>query len=283
MNKKPLLINFSGGRTSAYMTMKLMNDEAILHEFEPHIVFANTGLEHHNTLEFVRDCAEYFRWNVIWLEAAVQAEKGQGTQYKIVDYFTASRHGEPFRAVVQKYGLPNIKFRHCTRELKQAPIFAYCREQFGTVNVDAAIGIRADETRRVSQSQNPKQRVMYPLIDRYPTDKQDVLDFWADMPFDLELPEHLGNCVPCFQKSDKKLLKALQDCPDCFDLIEQMEQKFGTKSDGQIVHFFRQNRDVAHFRAMLNEIGRLPENPNFFVGSACGESCEFLNLEYKDD
>lgn len=274
--KKPLLISFSGGRTSAYMTHRLLNDEAILREFEPHIVFANTGLEHANTLEFVHNCEKHFGWRVVWLEAVVQPEKGLGTRHKVVDYFTAARQGEPFRDVVAKYTMPNVKFRHCTRELKQAPIFSYCRERFRTVSVDTAIGIRADEMRRISQAKNHKQRVMYPLIERYPTDKQDVLDFWADMPFDLGLPEYLGNCVPCFQKSDKKLLKALQDEPHYFDLIEQIERDFGIKSDGQVVHFFRGNRDVSHLRALLSEMGRLPENLSLFDGGACGESCEFL-------
>ncbi|ULJ65918.1 phosphoadenosine phosphosulfate reductase family protein [Wielerella bovis] len=274
--KKPLLISFSGGRTSAYMTHKLMSDDEILREFQPHIVFANTGLEHPKTLNFINQCEKHFGWDVVWLEAVVQPEKGKGTQHKIVNYSSASRCGEPFFDVVAKYTMPNVKFRHCTRELKQAPIFSYCRERFGAVNIDVAIGIRTDETRRVSQARNNKQRVMYPLIDRYPTDKQDVLDFWADMPFDLGLPEYLGNCVPCFQKSDKKLLKALQDCPDYFDLIEQMEQEFGIKSDGQIVHFFRGNRDVAHLRALFDEIGSLPKSLNLFDGGACGESCEFL-------
>lgn len=280
MKKKPLLISFSGGRTSAYMTYRLMNDERILCEFEPSIVFANTGLEHSKTLDFVHHCEAHFGWNVVWVEAVVQPEKGQGTRHKIVNYGLAGRCGEPFREVVAKYTMPNVKFRHCTRELKQAPIFSYCREKFGTVNVDVAIGIRVDEARRVSQAKNSKQRVMYPLIDLYPTTKQDVLDFWADMPFDLQIPEYLGNCVPCFQKSDKKLLKALQDEPDYFDLIEQMAQKFGTKSNGQIVHFFRKNRDVAHFRALLDEMGRLPENLSLFDDGVCSESCEFLSTQF---
>lgn len=280
MKKKPLLISFSGGRTSAYMTYRLMNDERILCEFEPCIVFANTGLEHNKTLDFVYDCETHFGWDVMWLEAVVQPEKGMGTRHKVVDYFSASRHGKPFRDVVAKYTMPNVKFRHCTRELKQAPIFSWCRERFGMVSVDTAIGIRADEMRRVSQAKSNKQRVMYPLIDLYPATKQDVLDFWADMPFDLQIPEYLGNCVPCFQKSDRKLLKALQEAHDYFDLIEQIEQEFGIKSNGQIVHFFRKNRDVAYFRALLGEMGGLPENLSLFDEGVCSESCEFLATQF---
>lgn len=277
---KPLLISFSGGQTSAYMTYCLMNDEAILHEYEPYIVFANTGLEHKKTIDFIHQCEKYFNWNVIWLEAVVQHEKGKGTRHRIVNYETAARNGEPFRDVVAKYSLPNVKFRHCTRELKQSVIFSYCREMFGMVNVDTAIGIRADETRRIVKSS--KQKIMYPLIDLYPVDKQDVLDFWAGMPFQLGLPEYLGNCVSCFQKSDKKLLKALQECPEYFDFIEKMERDFRCNSKGQVVHFFRKNRDVAHFRALLNEIGALPENLSLFDDdSVCSESCEFLPFSAK--
>jgi len=54
MVKKNLLISFSGGKTSAYMTHYILNN--LMDQYNPVVVFANTGREHEETLEFVRDC-----------------------------------------------------------------------------------------------------------------------------------------------------------------------------------------------------------------------------------
>lgn len=60
---KPLLISFSGGRTSAYMTKLIMDKQIkLLNDFKPFVVFANTGCEHPKTLEFVQKCDEVFNW-----------------------------------------------------------------------------------------------------------------------------------------------------------------------------------------------------------------------------
>lgn len=42
-------------------------------------------------------------------------------------------------------------------------------------------------------------------------EKQDVLDFWKLQPFDLEIDEHLGNCVFCIKKSVNKVALAMRD------------------------------------------------------------------------
>lgn len=39
--------------------------------------------------------------------------------------------------------------------------------------------------------------------------KDGVLRFWSDMPFDLDLPEHMGNCTGCFLKDERDLATAL--------------------------------------------------------------------------
>lgn len=273
-NKKPLIISFSGGRTSAYMTFEIMSDVELLSQYEPFIVFANTGLEHEKTLEFIHNCEINFGWRVIWLEAVVQPEKGKGTRHKIVNFETAARNGEPFRAMVEKYTLPNVSNRHCTRETKLRVIESWSREWFGTTKIDTAVGIRIDEQRRVSGSQDRK--IIYPLIDRYFATKDDVLEFWATMPFDLEIPDYLGNCVPCFHKSDTKLLKALQDEPRYFAIVEQIAKDYPLGSHSKPAHFYRYNRDVSHIRALLGEVGGVPPQIGLDFGG-CSESCEFLS------
>ncbi|WP_333609614.1 hypothetical protein [Arsukibacterium sp.] len=45
-------------------------------------------------------------------------------------------------------------------------------------------------------------------------EKDDIFDFWSGMPFDLEMQEHLGNCVFCIKKSVNKLALAARDEPE---------------------------------------------------------------------
>ena len=52
--KETLFVSFSGGRTSAYMCWWLLNNKADVYDFI--FIFANTGLEHENTLKFVNQC-----------------------------------------------------------------------------------------------------------------------------------------------------------------------------------------------------------------------------------
>lgn len=53
--RTPLFISYSGGRTSAYMVDKLLENYSDQYWFI--ILFANTGQEHDKTLEFVRNWA----------------------------------------------------------------------------------------------------------------------------------------------------------------------------------------------------------------------------------
>src|SRR6478736_1396061 len=97
--------SFSGGRTSAFMTIKgleLKNDENTV------VIFANTGKENEATLKFVNECDLYIQRNfgksIVWLEYNPNPE----LWFNIVDFETASRNGEPFSALIakRKY-LPN--------------------------------------------------------------------------------------------------------------------------------------------------------------------------------
>ena len=111
-----ILISFSGGRTSAFMAT-LINELPRYKDWNKLFLFANTGKELPETLDFVNRCDKEFNLGVIWLEAVVNEGKGEGTDYKVVTYETAARDGEPFEAVIKKYGLPSKLWRHCTREM----------------------------------------------------------------------------------------------------------------------------------------------------------------------
>lgn len=62
-----LLVETSGGRSSEFMAKTLMDSYS--HKYEQVRVFANTGFENEATLEFVRDCDNYFGFKTVWVEA----------------------------------------------------------------------------------------------------------------------------------------------------------------------------------------------------------------------
>lgn len=281
--KEKLLISFSGGRTSGYMTKMLLDNYSHIYEFI--VVFANTGMEHSKTLEFVNNCDKYFGFNTVWVEADVMHEKNKGTKHKIVTYETCSRNGEPFEEVIKKYGIPNVKYPHCTRELKLSPIYSYMKSiSCQPTECKTAIGIRNDEVRRVSKTAEIRN-IVYPLIDMFPTDKQDVLDWWEDQEFDLGLDEWNGNCKLCYKKSTNKLFKQLDEHPEFIAWHKKMEELYGgngfKKDEDYRRVFFRKNISASQLEQLHKEDRSSPtyskrEIQDFYADGGCSESCEFI-------
>lgn len=271
-------ISFSGGRTSGFMTKWLLDNRSDEYDFI--ITFANTGLEDERTLDFVNNCDKYFNFNTVWLEADVQHGERKGTKFKIVDYQSASRNGEPFEEVIKKYGIPNPSFLHCTRELKLAPMNSYLSSLgINVKNIPTAIGIRMDETRRVRKDAE-NVNIIYPLVDMIPTDKQDVLDWWSEQEFDLGIEEWDGNCRGCFKKSFKKIFKQLDGDSSVLDFHKDMELRYSTngtnREEGYKRVFFRGHVSANKLYDMWQENkgdpSRVFSNPD--ENSGCSESCE---------
>ena len=118
--------------------------------------FANTGKEMPQTLDFVHECG--VRWNVpiTWLEYDPAGEKQR--KFRIVDRATASQNGEPFEALVkERRYLPNPVTRFCTTTLKIRVMRDYARS-IGWEHWTNAIGLRADEARRVAKIKDQRER-----------------------------------------------------------------------------------------------------------------------------
>ena len=153
--KQKLLIEFSGGRSSGFMTRMLTT--LYKDKYDIVVCFANTGQENEQTLEFVHKCDKEFGFKTVWLEA-VFGERLQPTTFKIVNFETACRNADLFENMCAKYGLPNVNYKHCTRELKLHPIHAYVKSLgWKKGEYKTAIGIRADEPRRYKKEINNKQ------------------------------------------------------------------------------------------------------------------------------
>lgn len=273
---KPLLqISFSGGRTSAYMTKMLIDLFSDQYEFI--VTYANTGLEDERTLNFIHNCDKYFGFNTVWLEADINPIKRKGTKHKIVTYEIATRKNDLFETMIKKYGIPNKVYPHCTRELKLKPMKSYIRSLgINPKSIPTALGIRIDEERRVSK-EHEAENIIYPLIDLFPADKQDVLDFWANQPFDLGIDEWDGNCRGCFKKSFKKIFKQLDSNRSAIDFHIEMEHLYpqvGNKEGYPDRVFFRGNTSGLRLMEMYVE-DRNSDNPNYKVeDGGCSESCE---------
>lgn len=224
-NKKKLLVSFSGGETSAFMAIWLW-----LHkrdEYDMIFVFANTGLENEETLQFIHKFALHFGIPIIWIEAIVYHNERKSNGFKIVDFQTASRNGEPFEEIIKKHGIPNKAMPHCTRELKLAPIRAYAK-CIGFEDCYTAIGIRIDEIDRMNSKWKEK-RLVYPLIETsmQPMTKPKINFWWAQQPFRLELKGYQGNCVTCWKKSDHKLYTIAKENERHFLFMHKMEARYG--------------------------------------------------------
>ena len=284
MSKKKLIVAVSGGRTSMYMAIKLR--EQCSHVYDMVFIFANTGVEHEDTLRFLNDAERELGLPLVWVETVVHQEKGKGSTHRVVNYETASRLGEPYEAVIAKYGIPNIAWLVCTRELKLRPIDSYQRFLgWPKQDCERAIGIRIDENRRVSKSATA-DKIIYPLIDMFPSDKEDVLDYMAQFYWDLRIPEWLGNCVFCYKKSASKLKKAHLDCPEHFEFPNRMEQLYGRSGTYQQTHpnelpstFFRGKLSTKNLIERFAIEGSTDSPLAHLEDGGCSESCEMYPTE----
>lgn len=279
MSKKLMKISFSGGRTSGYMTKQLLDNYSDEYDFL--VTFANTGLEHPKTLEFVNNCDKWFGFNTVWLETQVAYGERKSSGHKIVTFDTAARDGSPFEDYIKKYGIPNVAFPSCTRELKVNPMQSYLKSLgINHKTIPTAIGIRVDESRRVSK-QAECNNIVYPLIDWFPTDKIDVLNWWEDQAFDLGIDEFEGNCQGCFKKSFKKQFMQIERDASVFDFHRRMEALYTEvgPQDGNRV-FFRGNRSTEMLFKLKQESGLLGGTQiDETVDGGCSESCEVYEME----
>ena len=251
MAKKTLFVSFSGGRTSGYMCHWLLENKS--DEYDLIFVFANTGLEHEKTLEFVDRCDKEFGLNVVWVEAVVNPEKGKGIRHKVVDYETAARKGEPFEAFVKKYGISNQAYNQCSERLKTYPMESYRRSLGFKGNHQTAIGIRSDEPKRISPNAK-KLGLIYPLCTMTQATLAEVRHWWKDQSFDLDLPTHYGNCVTCWKKSDRKLMTIAKHEPYYFGFMDRMEKNYCWAGAGDKKRvFFRRNRTARDILAASKE------------------------------
>lgn len=267
-----MLVSFSGGETSGYMAQWLKKNKT--DEFDMVFVFANTGEENEETLEFIDRCDKEFNLNVVWVEALVKHNERLGTRHKIVDFKTAARKGEPFEEVIKKYGIPNQSFPHCNRELKLAPIHSYIKNELKWKKYYTSIGIRYDEIDRMVADRS-KYNILYPLIEDIKMTKIKINFWWNNQKFRLNLKGYQGNCKTCWKKSKKNLTKIAIDNPEHFDFFKEMEIKYSLvtplKRDEVVdeegnkkpMNFFRGNKSVENIFELTKNFNKVVKDSSF--------------------
>lgn len=287
--KEKLLISFSGGRTSAYMLWYMLFEWKKKHLYEIVVVFANTGKEAEGTLQFVKKCEEQWGVDIIWVEATHKKENGDAyskrgwqVKHKIVTFETASRNGESFEEMCSLLGIPSTNAPFCSDQLKRKPIESYLKSiGWKPSSFYKAIGIRNDEIDRVNAKYKEK-KILYVLVTDNPKASLEIMAWWSENNFDLDIHPDDGNCGNCWKKDLLRLCRNARRDENSYDWWRDVSLKHGSeaKRPGQLslkppYNFYRGNLSpddiIAISKYPDNEINKIAKTWKL---DGCSESCE---------
>lgn len=269
------IVSFSGGRASAYL-VHLMEQKRINDNWNVHYVFMDTGAEHYKTYDFIRECVEHFNIDLVCIKPVIHEQLGTGTTYKEVSINEIGYDLSMWNDMTNKYGNPyNPLGGFCTDRLKTTIYKKYIK-QFDTPVT--WLGMRIDEPRRLKG----KKGIKY-LAEISAMDKTDIIGWWRQQPFDLEIEEHLGNCVFCIKKGVNKIALAIKDEPemaqDWAEMVKDSRVMGWNDAGSPITAMYRGKLDINGIAELYKDVNRddlhmtLKHAKKFEAGS-CSESCE---------
>lgn len=265
---------FSGGRTSGYM-LWLMKEKYPDFNNRFIVCFCNTGKERNETLEFVHEVEIKFGVKIVWIEydrilaknitpgifptelrnknlIKASANNEETHWFRIVDFKSASRKGEPFDKLLSwTSSLPNVVSRSCSAQLKIRSVMRYLFS-IGIKRYAPYIGIRKDEQVRSIQILaycNKFEYPVFPLCELNKT-KNDIDKFWSEQTFNLMLENYEGNCDLCFLKAKWKRIKLIRDNPGMVNWWKAWEFKKRECGTGGT---FRLNESYSKLEEIANE------------------------------
>jgi len=283
------VISFSGGRTSAYLVHLFKSDP------NAHFVFMDTGAEHPATYQFVKDIVKHWKINLVCLRTVVDPKKGKGCGYKVIQLDDLKQDLQPWKDMLKKYGSPYYNTPFCTARMKTEPFEKYCAETFGK-NFERWIGIRFDEPNRLpievlekldlpihNDAKHQKEGFRY-LAEICEFEKDAVLDWWEQQPFDLAITEHLGNCVFCIKKGLNKVALAAKDEPEMAVKWIGVTEGLDVRSEGRKYNHHRMYRKRLHMSDVIeaykdrdrDEMYKALRSSKRYESGSCSESCEAL-------
>ena len=277
------VVSFSGGRTSAYLVISAIE---LFGVENVDVVSMDTGAEHPMTYEFIRQfhayITEVYGLEITYLRTNFDSPLGQGNSYHVLGVDRIKADLKPFADMVNKYGVPYIGGMFCTDRMKLVPFTKYCNEKYGRGNFETWLGIRADEPKRLTE----KKGIRY-LAEISDFEKEDILEFWSKMPFDLDIPEWLGNCVFCPKKSNLKLAAAQRDEPELYHDFLNMIYSDSVRHDNKTGHWSQMYRGKKSLEQVIgmfdgstgDEIKARIRGTKATNTGSCSESCEVFVCE----
>ncbi|MFJ1379397.1 phosphoadenosine phosphosulfate reductase [Capnocytophaga canimorsus] len=237
--EKNIMVTVSGGRSSAFMARHIQTSEKYK-DYNKIYVFANTGMERPETIDFLRNIEKHWGIELIKIEGVYSEIMGVGVGYNIVDWNELNMNCKPFEEAIKHKnkgtfdGLPHDKAPYCSGMLKSLPCEKLCDDIFGKNNYIKAIGYRKEDMpKRITlpEIKEDKKRI-YPLFTDFETivGQRELNYFWNEQPFKLEIHNKYGNCCLCWKKSDHNLLENIRKGTSHIDWVRKMEKKYGNTS-----------------------------------------------------
>lgn len=158
MSDKKKVVSDSGGRSSKFLA-KFMLDKYGKSNVD--FVYMDTGEEHEATYEFIKQCNEHFKLDLICLRGDFSLPMGKGVGYNVVSIDGIKPDSKPFEEMMVKYGVPYIGGMFCTDRMKLKPYKKYCDHTYGKNNYETWLGVRFDEPKRLVGDNKKKELSAY--------------------------------------------------------------------------------------------------------------------------
>lgn len=261
---KNIMVAVSGGRSSAYMAYYILTSNKYK-DYNKVFIFANTGQERKETIDFLKNIEKYWGIKLVIVEAVGSEQMGLGISHKVVNWETMNMSSEPFKQVIKHKnkgvfeGLPSKDSPYCSESLKTIPCKKYCDSVFGVNNYVKAIGYRKEDMPKritLTEVKEDKTRI-FPLITDFETiiGIPELNKFWDNQPFKLTIHGKYGNCELCWKKSDNNLIDNIRFGVRSVEFWQEMEHKYGNTA-------FRNRKSIND----LVKLAQLPYAPEIDFG-----------------
>lgn len=283
--------SLSGGRTSGYQAY-LLEQKKINEGLEVYHVFMDTGAEHPKTYEFIRNMVKHWGINLTVIRVLINPILGKGNSFRIINLEAMGNDLNPWGKMLGKYGTPYLGGTFCTDRMKTGPYIKYCNNKYGAKNYITWLGIRVDEPDRLNIGKSKYFRYLAEISD---FEKSDIKDWWAKQPFDLEIDEHLGNCVFCIKKSIGKIALAIKDEPEMYNkfnlLLKSENTRIVDSRGGNQLIMYRGKKTLENIHDEYLDIDkeelrnklRLMKRNEGGCSSECNVFGNQLSLEFDDE
>lgn len=243
-----MLVTISGGRSSATTarTIQIM-ENGDYSKFNKLYVFANTGLERPETIDFLKNIEKFWGIDLYKVEGVYSEIMGVGVRHKLVDYKNLNMEGVPFREAIKHKnkgdysGLPHKDAPYCSEMTKTLPSKSFADDIFGVNNYVKVIGYRREDMpRRITFAEvNIDKDRIFPLLTDFdfPFSQINLNHWWENEKFKLGIHGDLGNCELCWKKGDKTLVNNILYGTRFIDWTRDLEREYGDT-------MFRGNRSI---------------------------------------